>query len=239
MEDLIGKSMTATLQNLTHMIAEFLPRLIAMAIIIVVGWLIAWIVKLIVRWILRVVQFNRLCETAGFTQMLAKAALPSPTELLSRLVFWVIWVTFILFGLNALNITPLQDEISRFFLFLPQIFVAIVILFVGVLIANFFGRAALLAAVNSDSPSPRLLSSLVRFLIIILAVTMALERIGLGHGVVLMAFSIGFGAVMLALALAFGLGGRDAARRLLERRFPPDRNKPERSEDDEEGISHL
>ncbi|MGH9447620.1 MAG: mechanosensitive ion channel family protein [Terriglobia bacterium] len=234
--------MKITLQNLTHMIAGFLPHLIAMAIIVIVGWFIAWIVKLILRWILKVVQFNRLCETPGFTQMLAKAALPSPSELLSRLVFWVIWVTFILFGLNALNVTPLQDEISRFFLFLPQIFVAIVILFVGVLIANFFSRATLLAAVNSDSPSPRLLSSLVRFLIIILAVTMALERIGLGHGVVLMAFSIGFGAVMLALALAFGLGGRDAARRLLERRFPRERERDRRSGDDEEddeGISHL
>jgi small-conductance mechanosensitive channel len=239
MNNLIGTSMRMTLHSLTHMITDFLPRLIAMAVIIIVGGFIAWIIKLIVRWILRVVQFNRLCETAGFTQLLAKAALPSPAELLSRLVFWVIWVTFILLGLNALGIMALQEEISRFFLFLPQIFVAILILFIGVLIANFCGRAALLAAVNSDWPSPRFLSSLVRFLIIILAVTMALERIGLGRGVVLIAFSIGFGAVALALALAFGLGGRDAARRLLEGRFSPDPKRERRPESDDEGISHL
>lgn len=235
MEDLFVQSLTEASQNLTRMVSQFLPRLLAMVIIIVVGWIVAWILKIIVRRILWFVKFNQFSETAGFTQSLAKADLPTPTELLSRIVFWVVWVAFILFGLNALDIAPLQDEISRFFLFLPQIFVALLILFVGVLVANFFGRATLLAAVNADSPSPRFLSNLVRFLIIILAVTMALERLGLGHGVVLITFSIAFGAVMLGLALAFGLGGRDAARRLLERRFLENAKKNE--EDDE--ISHL
>lgn len=235
------ESLTVTLHNLRQMVTEFLPRVLAMLIIFIVGGFIAWLVKVIVRRILWFVKFNRLCETAGFTQLLTKSGLPSPTELLSRLVFWVLWVAFILVGLNALGVTALQAEIARIFQFLPQIFVAIVILFVGVIAANFFGRATLLAAVNANSPSPRLLSSIVRFLIITLAVTMALERIGLAHGVVLIAFGVAFGAVMLGLALAFGLGGRDAARRLLERHFTGDQNlsPAARDDEDEEGISHL
>ncbi len=62
---------------------------------------------------------------------------------------------------------------------------------------------------------------------------MALERIGLGRGVVLIAFTTLFGAIMLGLALAFGLGGRDLARQVLERRF-----LQEKKEEDQ-GISHL
>jgi hypothetical protein len=38
---------------------------------------------------------------------------------------------------------------------------------------------------------------------------------------------------MLGLALAFGLGGRDLARRLLERRFL------EEKKEEDQGISHL
>lgn len=234
MGNLLLKSLTQTTEGLSAMLADFLPRLLAMIIIFIVGGIVAWILKVIVRRILSFVRFNQLCETVGFTQLLTKTALPSPTELLSRLVFWVVWVAFTLVALSGLGITALNDEITRFFLLLPQIFVAILILLVGVLIANFFGRATLLAAVNANSPSPRLLSSMVRFLIIILAVTMALERIGLGHGVILIAFSIAFGAVMFGLALAFGLGGRDAARRLIEKRFIDDQKK-----EDEDGISHL
>ncbi|MGH9435184.1 MAG: mechanosensitive ion channel family protein [Terriglobia bacterium] len=227
-------SLTETTQNLGSMVAHFLPHLLAMVIIVVLGGIVAWILKVVVRRILEWVKFNQVCEAAGFSQLLAKTALPSATELLSRLVFWVVWVAFWLAGINALGVAALQQELTRFYFFLPQIFVAVIILIVGMLIANFFGRATLLAAVNSNFSSPRLLSSVVRFLIIILAVTMALERIGLGHGVIIVAFAIAFGAVMLGLALAFGLGGRDAARRLLEHHVLENNKK---NDDDE--ISHL
>jgi hypothetical protein len=109
MGNLIVQSLTATMRSLSAMVTEFLPRLLAMVMIIVVGGLIAWLIKVIVRRILWFLQFNRLCETTGLTQLLAKAALPTPTELLSRLVFWVLWVAFILFGLNALGVTALQE----------------------------------------------------------------------------------------------------------------------------------
>lgn len=235
MGDFIGKNLAGTLGNFSGMVMEFLPRLLAMAIIIVVGGVIAWIVKAILRRILAWVRFNSLFENAGITQMMPKTSLPSPSELLARLVFWVVWVSFMLFGISALGVVALQEEISRFFFLLPQIFVALVILFVGLLIANFAARATLLAAVNANSSSPRLLSGVVRFIIVILVVAMALERIGLGHGVVLVAFAIFFGALMLGLALAFGLGGRDVARRILEKRFAEDHKE----EEEEEGISHL
>ncbi|MGH9430245.1 MAG: mechanosensitive ion channel family protein [Terriglobia bacterium] len=233
MGSFIVRSLNQMLTNFSGMVMEFLPRLLAMAIIIVAGFVIAWIVRVILRRILLFFRFNSLFESAGLGQMMPKTTLPSPTDLLVRLVFWVVWVAFMLFGVSALGVVALQEGISRLFLLIPQIFVALVILFVGLLIANFAARAALLAAVNANSSSPRLLSGAVRFVIVILAVTMALERIGLGHGVVLVAFAIFFGATMLGLALAFGLGGRDMARRLLERRFADERKE------EDEGISHL
>ncbi|MGD0224148.1 MAG: hypothetical protein ABSF71_17605 [Terriglobia bacterium] len=233
MGDFIAKSLIQTLHTFSQMVTQFLPRLLAMIIIVVVGWVVAWLAKVILPRILNLVRFNSLFVRAGVAQVLTKAALPNPSELLARLVFWVLWITFILFGLEALQIVALQEEISGLFRILPQIFVALVILFAGVLIANFVSRATLLAAVNANSPSPRLVSTLVRFVIIALTVTMALERVGLGRGVVLIAFSSFFGAIMLGLALAFGLGGRDLARQVLERRFL------EEKKEEDQGISHL
>jgi hypothetical protein len=233
MGDFIAMSLMQTLHTFSQMVTQFLPRLLAMIIIVVVGWLVAWLVKLILPRILNMVRFNSLFARAGVAQVLTKAALPTPSEMLGRLVFWILWVTFILFGLEALQIPALQEEIAGLFRVIPQIFVALVILFAGVLIANFVSRAALLAAVNANSPSPRLISAVVRFIIIALAVTMALERVGLGRGVVLIAFSSFFGSMMLGLALAFGLGGRDLAKQVLERRFL------EEKKEEDEGISHL
>src|SRR6516225_4633019 len=205
-----------------------------MTVIFVVGWVVAWILEVILRRLLVMLRLNRFFESKGFTHLLAQAALPSPAEIVSRIVFWAVWITFMLVGVNALGIVALQLEISNFVSLLPQFVVALLILFFGLLAANFFSRAALLAAVNADSPSPRLFSSFVRFLILLFAITMALERIGLGRGVVVVAFSISFGAIMTGLAIAFGLGGRNVARRILERRF----STGEGEEKDEEG-SHL
>src|SRR5712692_669158 len=145
------------------------------------------------------------------------AALPSITELLSQSVFWVTWSGFVLIGAGVLGVAGLQEQISRLFLLLPAVFVAILILFVGLVTANFLSRAALLAAVNAGYTSPKLLSWSIRFVIWALAVSMALEQVGVARQTVLAAFSIVFGALMFGLAIVFCLVVRELAREFLER----------------------
>jgi small-conductance mechanosensitive channel len=217
MRETILQGLTQAYENLVHMIADFLPRLVVMLTIILVGVVIAYLLKLVVRSILHVTKLDRISEEAGASHVLRKAALPSMTEFLSRSIFWITTLGFILLGISVLQIAELQEQISRLFQLLPQIFVAILILFVGVLAANFLSRAALLTAVNAGYRSPRLWSGLIRFVIWILAISMALEQVGLARETVVAAFSIAFGAVMLAIAIAFGFGGRDLARQTLER----------------------
>jgi Mechanosensitive ion channel, conserved TM helix len=233
MADRILNTLALTLDKVADQVTEFLPQLLVMLIIIIMGLIIAWLLQVIVRRVLGLAKIGRLSESTGVTEMLSKAALPSPIELFSRLVFWVVWLIFILLGVEALGVVALQQQISRLLMFLPQIFVALLILLVGFLAANFFSRATLLAATNANYPSPRLLANVVRLLIAILAVTMAFEQLGLGEHAVLIAFSIAFGAIMLGLAIAFGLGGRDVARRILEKHFP------EKKEEDEDEVSPL
>lgn len=233
MAEMVLERLTRTFGNFLTMVVDFLPRLLAMLIIIILGWFIAFAIKVFVRRVLVLLKFDAFSENSGVTQTLTRAGLPRPTELIGRVAFWVVWVSFMVLGLSALGIPGLQEQISRFFAFVPHIFVALLILYVGLLAANFFSRAALLAAVNANFPSPRLLGGFVRMTIAILAVTMALEQVGLARSAVLIAFSITFGAVMLGLAIAFGMGGQYAARRVLEKQLL------EKEAEKEESISPL
>jgi hypothetical protein len=219
MSEMIWDGFHQAFQNLVRMVADFLPRLIVMVTIILVGWIIAFVLKRILRAALNWVKLDRLSEQSGASQVLRKAALPSLSEILCRLLFWTSWIAFMVVGVSALGMTGLQNQIARFFLFLPQAFVALLILLFGILAANFFARAVLLAAVNAGYPSPRILSGTIRLVIVALAISMALEQIGLGTNTVLMAFSIMFGALMLGLALAFGIGGHELAKSILEKHF--------------------
>jgi small-conductance mechanosensitive channel len=214
-------------QNLVHMVAEFLPRFVLMLIIVAIGLLVAALLRYVLRAILHLTKLDRFSEEAGAGRVLRKAALPSVTELLSQSLFWLVWLGFILLGISMLRIPELHEQISRLFQFLPQVLVSILILFAGLVAANFFSRATLLAAVNAGSRSPSVLSRFVRFVIWILAISMALEQIGLAKQTVVAAFTAIFGAAMLAVAIAFGLGGRHLARQLLERYIGADRKKPE------------
>ncbi len=211
----LTQAMSEMLRNVVH----FLPRLVAMVIIVLLGWVVAYLLKSILRSILRVARFDKLSDDAGASQLLKKVALPSSSELLSRFVFWVAWLGFILVGISVLGIVGLEDHVARFFAFLPRLFAGLFVFFFGLLAASFFSRAALLAAVNSNLPSPRIISAVIRTIIIVFAVSVGFEEIGVGEETVLVAFTIIFGALMLGLALAFGLGGRELAREYLERRF--------------------
>jgi hypothetical protein len=219
MREMIMSELTQAYHEIARELAHLLPRLIEMLIIVLLGWLIAYVLKKIVRGIMRLARFEKLSDHAGASQLLNKVALPSSTELLSRLVFWVAWLGFILLGVSVLGIVELQEEISRFFIFLPHLFVALCIIFFGLMAASFFSRAALLAGVNANLPSARLLSLSIRTIIIIFVLSMAFEELGLADQTMLVAFGIAFGALMLGLALAFGIGGQDLARQFLERRL--------------------
>ena len=230
MKEIVVTELTQALQDLARGFAHYLPRLVVMLIVAFAGWVIAYLLKVLVRSILRLTKFSKLSENAGATQLLNQAALPSSTELLSRFVFWVAWIGFVLLGVSVLGIVGLQDYIARFFLFLPRLFVALLILFFGLLAANFVSRAALLAAVNANLRSSRLLSVSIRIIVSIFALSMVFEVLGVAERTMLIAFGTAFGAVMLGLAIAFGMGGKDLAREFLEKRLAA--GKKEEKEDE-------
>ena len=230
MREMIVSELVQAVHELARGFAHYLPRLIALLILAFVGWVIAYAVKVILRSILQLIKFDKLSENTGASQLLSKAALPTATEMVSRFVFWVTWLGFIMLGVSVLGILGLQEQISKVFLFLPRLFVAMFILFFGLLAASFFSRAALLAAVNANMPSARIVSLAVRSIIIVFVFSIVFEELGLAEQTMLVAFGIAFGALMLGLAIAFGFGGRELARRFLEEKFV--RSKKEQDEDE-------
>jgi hypothetical protein len=236
-QNFIGE-LSRTMDEILKGFGRFLPRFVEMLGILIVGWIIAFVLRAVVRSILRITRFDKLSEHTGAAQLLRGAALPSPTEMLSRFVFWMAWVGFILVGISVLGIVGIDEQLSSFLGFLPRLFAAFFILFFGLLAASFFSRAALLGGVNADLPSPRLVSLTLRTVMILLVVSAAFEEIGIGSRTVFMTFTLTFGALMLGLALAFGLGGKDLARRYLEKRFTRDQ-VTEHGKEKEDELSPL
>jgi len=212
----IARALAQSWHNFATASVLFVPRLIAATIIFAGGFVVAILVRMIVRRALAWLRFDRLAARTGASEMLRVADLPGADFLVAKIVFWIVWVGFIVSAVDTLQFAPFQGLVQGFFHFVPRVLLALLVLALGFLVGNFVWRATLLASVNAGLPGAGLLSGMLRLLTIAIAVVMALEQLGLATTVVLTAFAIAFGALMLGLAIAFGLGGRDAARQLLE-----------------------
>jgi len=220
--------------NFVDSVQLYAPRVLAMLVIALAGWVIALVLGFVTRHVLGWLKFNVLAKRVGAEELLRTGDLPAANVLAGSLVFWLVWVSFLLSGVEALGFRGLENVTAGFMHFIPRLLVALVIVILGFVAANFAWRATLLATVNARLPSARLVSAAVRFLIMILTIAMALEQIAVATTVVLTAFAIAFGAVMLGVAIAFGIGGGQIAKRILEQQFP------ERPKDESEsGASHL
>ena len=236
MSEIWRTAIVASFDKFLGKVVTFLPNLLAMITILVIGFITAWVIKTLLFRFLKAIQFDRVSERWGLTHVLSRGGMAySPASLVSRFFYWVIVLTTLILGINALEVAATQNFIAKFFNYLPNLFAAILILIVGYLIAIFLGQAALIAAVNAQMDSAKLLSRSVRWFIIILSLTMALYHLGIAEKVIVAAFSITFGGIVLALAIAFGWGGKELAKDFLERLS---RGKDERDKG-RDHISHV
>lgn len=211
--------LTNTVNEFGSRLAAFAPNLLAMAIILVVGALVAGAVHVGVRLVLAGLGFDRLAARSGAQILLERGGIRRPASHVIALVLaWTVLAGFVLLAIGALNLQIAMDLVSRGFAYLPQVLIALGLLILGMGLGAFARRSVLLAAVNAGYPGARLLAAGVQSAVVILFVAMALEHLGVGRQILIVAFTIVFGGVILALALAFGLGGQELAREFLRRR---------------------
>ena len=219
---------------------EFMPDLLSSLIIIAVGIILANIIKFVFVRFLKIIHFDSGCERIGVNQVLQKGGIRDiPSHITGRMLYWILVFIFVIIALNNLKIPSVEQLMTQFLLYLPNVFVAIIIVIVGYLIGNFLGRATLIAAVNAGFPMSGPLSHVVKIGIFLLSVTMALEQLGIGEATITTAFGIMFGGIVVSLAIAFGLGGKDIAKEYLEKYLEKKVTPPEEEGEKPDDISHM
>jgi hypothetical protein len=205
----------ATRQIADH-VANFLPGLVVSLLLILITVVVALLVRLLLVRMLRGLEFDRRADRWGLAPVLGRPSAATPSQTVVRVTFWMILVLGLLLSLTALDATMPSRLALSVFWYIPHLVAAAIILIVGTIAARFLSHSVLIGAVNMHMQSARLLSLAVKWLILLVAVAMALDHLAIGRSVLLLAFGIFFGGVVFAAALAFGLGAKDAVSRALE-----------------------
>ncbi len=219
-------------ERLFEKIVQFLPNLLTSVLILIVGIAVAGLMRKVFGRLFLALHVDKHFERIGLTESLHKGGIKEPISvIIGKGIGWLTLFVFVVMSLRALDVPSVEQLLEQFFLYLPNIFVAALVLLFGYMLSNFLGRAALIASVNAGLKVSGMIGKLVRLTVFLLAVTMALEQLGIGSGTIIIAFAIIFGGIVLALSLAFGLGGRDMAKEYLEKKM--------KSEEQKDEISYL
>ena len=211
---------------------QFLPDFLSAILIFTLGIVLGFILRAISLRLFRTIKLDKFSERLGVIELLRKGGIKdSVSVLLAKVIGWITIVIFAVISMRELEIPTVERLFESFLLYLPNVFVAALILLFGYLLGNFFGRAALIASVNAGIKISGLIGRFVKFTVFILSGTMALEQLGIARGTIIISFAIIFGGIVLALAIAFGLGGRDIAKEYLEKKVKGEEKKDE--------INHL
>jgi len=234
MDNQAGTGLWSALVEVGDRLGEVLPRFLALILLVGTGLLVGWLARALVSRVARALGVDRHMDRWGVVPSLRRSGIfRAPSDILGSVTFWAFFVLFASLGVDSLGFTG--STTGLLIAFLPPLFAAVLILLVGLLVAGFLSQGLLIAAVNAGVPEARLLARAVQWAIVLFASATALTHVGIGKEMVLVAFGISFGGLVFALALAFGLGGRQLARDILERRLR--REAPPRERD--EHLTHL
>lgn len=198
------------LQGSFEQLYLYIPALLGALVIVFAGYLLARLLGKGTERLLRRLHFNRLMERGGVIQAVERSGSHvNPTRVAGNVVFWFIMFAVIMIAANALGLQSLADVFSELVSYIPSIIAAIVIVIVGLVLGDFVG-GLIMASAGALHGGPTL-ARVGRGGVVLIAIFMALQELGVATDIVTTAFAILFGAIALAAALAFGLGNRDLA----------------------------
>ena len=201
------ESISGPATSMIALVFDSLPRIFGAALVLAISYIVGRLVAGLVSSLLQSAGFDNIPQRLGFNLNTERS--------LSEWASWIVLVGIMLLAIspatNLLGFEALTSLVTSFTAFAGQILLGIIVLGIGIFIANFA------ADFMKDAGFSSFAISLVRAAVLVLVGAMALTRMGIGEEIVQLAFGIGLGAIGIAAALAFGLGSRDIAGREVEK----------------------
>jgi hypothetical protein len=204
----------AVLAAFTTAMASFfnaIPLVLGALLLLIVGWILSSVLAGLVRRVVRGTGIDRRFADHGAAVYGDAADRFPPSRVLAEVVRWGIRLVFIVAAANALNLPQVSQFLNQVILWLPNLFVAIVILLIAPLLGRFLRGLIETGAGQMGFANARVLGRLAEVAVIAFAVLIAVDQLGIAANILNVLVIGVVGALALAFGLAFGLGGRDVA----------------------------
>lgn len=216
--DTWSEVLTLSFKNLWLGVVGFVPNLVVAMVIFLLGWGIGSLFGRVVSQIIKALKVDEALRKAGVEDFLNKGGINlNSGSFLGGLVRWFIMLVFLIGAFDVLKLSQVNYFLRDILNYLPQVIVAVLMLIAAGLVADAMKKIVLSSAMTAEIESAAFLATVTKWVIWIFAILVALSQLGIAVGFVQTIFTGLVVALSLGLGLAFGLGGQEAAGKVIEK----------------------
>lgn len=201
-------------EDMWQELLKFMPKLIAVIAVLIIGWLLIKIVSFLVKKALKFSKIDILAEKLQEIDIFKNVSI-KPTIIVVKVVKWILLLLMLIIISDILGLQMLTDGIASFIGYLPRLFSAIAILMIGIYIANIIKNAIQSLFKSLDLGGSNVIGSIVFFAIVVIVAITALNQAGIDTEMITSNLTLIMGSLLLAFTIAFGLGSKEIVQRLL------------------------
>ena len=190
----------------------FLPTLVSVIIILIVGWMIATLVQKVITRFLKLARFDTISEKTGITNILAKGDINyTLSEIVGVIIYWLMMLVVVLMAVNTLQLTLAAELLNRVILYIPNVIASVFILVLGIFFASVVANAVRTTAATAGMQQARFLGQVTQTVIGVFVFVEALKQLGIDTSLIDLFVKAVLAALALGVGLAIGLGCKDLA----------------------------
>jgi hypothetical protein len=195
-------------------IASFVPKLVGFLVILVIGYFVAKILAKVVDRLLERIGFDRWVERGTLKQALDRSRFDA-SDILATVVFWTVFLFALQLAFGVFGPNPISDLIEGIIAFLPNVFVAVVVLVIAAALAKV--ATELLSAMLGAVSGGQWIARAAGLAILILGIFMALDQLRIAPAIVRGLYYAILAIIVGSAIVAIGGGGIRTIQRYWER----------------------
>lgn len=196
--------------DMANQLIEYLPRLFAGLILLIIGWFLAWFVKRVVVQLSILLKLEHILIRLSWGKSFSKADVRHGLyNFLGNIAFIIIFLIFVEFALIAWRLEFISEPLKEGILYFPRFVSAVVIFGIGWLIALFAAKALHKTLLQENVPHASLISSYSRIALLILFSSMALAQLNVAREIVIIGFATIFVTLGLIAVILSAIGKKD------------------------------
>ena len=203
----------AVLTQFWRKLAIFLPDFFVGFLVLLIGLIAASILK---KLIISLFNFFKLDFIVAKSKLLQKEEIKIWEQIVAEIIRWTVVILFLIPTLEIWGLSRATQVLNQFLFYIPNVIIAVIVLFVGIVVANLVADLVRhsIASVNSKSAST--VSFIAKSTVLFFTFLIVLNQLGVAQDLIRILFTGIIAMLSIAGGLAFGLGGKDLAKELLE-----------------------